>query len=127
MNAIQWEASLSVGEEALDADHQELVRLLNAVAACGPYFAEVFSALIDYTTRHFEREEDHLARIGYPELERHRGLHDAFVARLTRMLAAHADDALAPADAEVAEMLWDWLRTHILVEDRKYADFASRR
>lgn len=125
MNAIRWKSSLSVGEEMLDSDHLMLVRLLNAVWASGPSFAEVFGVLIDYTTDHFEREEAYLERIGYPDLDRHRALHDAFVERMGRMLSAHAADAMAPADDGVAEMLWDWLRTHIQVEDRKYAVFAG--
>jgi hemerythrin len=126
MNAILWDASLSVGDEELDGEHRQLVRLINDVAGSGTTFAEVFSALIDYTTHHFDHEEEFLERIGYPELERHRALHDGFVAKLSAMLKQHADDAMERADDSVAEFLWDWLRSHILVEDKKYADFARR-
>lgn len=122
---IRWGQDLSVGDEALDSDHQSLIDLINAVSRSGPTFAEIFSALIDYTAQHFDREETYLKRIGYPDLDRHRALHDGFVERLSAMLKQHSADALFPADQEVADFLWDWLKNHIEVEDLAYAEFAK--
>lgn len=129
MSIIVWTDALSVGNEGLDEDHRQLVALIDMVSEAGPTFGTVFSRLLDYVADHFEREERYMEAIGYPDLDRHRALHDAFSARVSVMLKQHNDDLFSRTDESVADFLWTWLRTHIQVEDKKYATWAvaSRR
>lgn len=117
---------MTVGNDVLDSDHKVLIELINTCSEGGPSFGEVFSRLIDYVGLHFDREEVYMEEIGYADIERHRRLHDGFAARVNGMLRDHSNDVMAPADTQVADFMWDWLRDHILVEDRKYAVFAER-
>jgi hemerythrin len=123
--AIQWTPEMSVGVAKLDDDHKELIALINAVAEAGPSFAEVFSKLLDYVGFHFDREEDYLDSIDYPDYDNHAAAHDALTDRMTALMKQHADNALARVDPEISEFLFDWLKSHIMVEDKKYAAFAA--
>lgn len=127
MGHVVWTDDLSVGVPELDDDHQVLIDLLNRVADAGPSFGEVFSRLIDYVATHFEREERFMEGINYPDRDRHKRLHDAFSARIGSMLRDHAEQVFEPVDSQVADFLWDWLRAHIMVEDRKYAVWVARK
>jgi hemerythrin len=123
--ALQWTEEMSVGVAALDQDHKELIALINAIAESGPSFAEVFSRLLDYVGGHLDREEAYLDSIGYPDYDNHTSAHDALTARMATLMRDHADDALARVDQDIAEFLYDWLKTHIMIEDKKYATFAA--
>lgn len=119
---VNWDESLSLGQAWLDDDHKALVRLINAVAVARESFPTVFAALMDFACRHFQREEDHLAAMGFPGLDRHRGLHRDFMAELAVMQCAWRD---GDVNGDVADVLWRWLRLHIETEDRRFADFAA--
>ncbi len=122
---IQWAEEMSVGVAALDRDHKELIALINAVAESGPSFAEVFSRLLDYVGGHFDREETYLDSIDYPDYDDHAAAHDALTGRMTELMKKHSEDALARVDQDIAAFLFDWLKTHIMIEDKRYAAFAA--
>ena len=125
---ISWRETMATGAPALDADHQQLLRIVNAVelamsASRWDAIGGAFDALVRYTTDHFEREEKIMAMVGFPELDQHKRLHTELTAK-ARFLAERYKAAKEDADRKkIAQTLHtfvqDWLVTHVIQEDLK--------
>nr|WP_068428469.1 hemerythrin family protein [Magnetospirillum sp. XM-1]CUW37322.1 conserved protein of unknown function\ len=121
MTVISWTEAMSVGNSALDKDHQKLIGMINDLDQSAPDFLELFNAVLDYTTGHFEREEAHLEAIGFPGLDAHRVQHDDFADQVAAMLKQYRTQAFEDDDTRLKDFLWSWLKGHILIEDQRYA------
>ncbi|HTT69610.1 MAG TPA: bacteriohemerythrin [Anaeromyxobacteraceae bacterium] len=123
-----WNASLSVGVETVDAQHQELLAradaLLDAMRA-GRSRAQVtplLGFLRDYCREHFASEVALMRKVAYPELEDHAAQHASFTTRL----ACIEDDfqTFGPTTAIAAavhELLCVRFVKHILEVDLAFA------
>lgn len=127
--AITWSAEYGIGHSDIDADHEQLVRLLGRLERLdGGESAEVLSVLEQlsvYVVEHFQREERLLEQADCPFLADHMAMHEAFAADIAEVVADQAsaaaiDPQLGPA---LASALARWLRHHILVEDRRCAEY----
>ncbi|CAA7620179.1 conserved hypothetical protein [Candidatus Terasakiella magnetica] len=127
MPVIAWTESMSVGSDALDADHKMLIGMINGLGQPDADFVALFHALVEYTCGHFEREEAHLEAIDYPGLDSHRAQHDAFTDRVSDLLRQYRETPFERSDSRVADFLWTWLKSHILIEDMKYAAWTKAR
>lgn len=127
MPAIAWTDALSVGVPALDKDHKTLIRMINDLDQEAPDFVALFGAVLDYTCGHFDREETYLEGLGYPELDGHHARHEDFAARVADLLRQYREDPSAAAGTRLKDVLWDWLRSHIMVEDLRYAQWAREK
>ncbi|ARJ64837.1 hemerythrin [Magnetospirillum sp. ME-1] len=121
MPIIAWTEAMSVGNAALDKDHQKLIGMINDLDQSAPDFLELFNAVLDYTNGHFDREETHLEAIGFPGLDAHRVQHDDFADQVADMLKQFRAQPFDPADTRLKDFLWSWLKGHILIEDQRYA------
>jgi hemerythrin-like metal-binding protein len=122
----QWEISLSVGDSNLDADHQQLINLINqlvTVSALGSRNAVeyVLDDLLRYTTGHFQREELHMAAMAYPRLAQHQKMHRKMTERVRQVRWQYQNGLLDNLCEETLTFLMDWLVHHIKDEDKKYA------
>jgi hemerythrin-like metal-binding domain len=130
MDAIQWSRWMSVGIEELDADHRDLVEIVNKLATdenrnAPDVIEAILDELIHYTKSHFAREEEYMQRANYPTFTAHKALHDA----LTRQVEAyrerfHAERNTIPGE-EVFNFCADWLGKHILKEDTRFGEYAG--
>ena len=121
MTVIQWTEAMSVDVPLLDKDHKKLIQMINDLDQTAPDFMELFNAVLDYTTGHFDREEAHLEAIGYPGLDGHRTQHDSFADEVAAMLRQYREQAFDAADSRLKDFLWSWLKGHILIEDQRYS------
>jgi hemerythrin-like metal-binding protein len=124
---FEWTPSMTVGQAAIDAQHQRLLAQLNKVMDAmiyGVTSEEVASAVTffkEYVDEHLAYEETYMARRGYKEIEAHEKKHQEF-----RDTYQTFHDKLvsgtAPADLlmEMEVYLGDWWTGHILHEDKKY-------
>jgi len=125
---ISWSDELSVGIDAIDREHKHLLVLINKIDKViqdgGAYgqFAPVVTDLIDYSDRHFAREEKLLEENHCPDLDKHKRSHVHLREELLRWQEK-------VAQAEVEEMtehmlfLRIWFPGHILNVDKKDADY----
>jgi len=126
MSLLQWNDKLSVGIMEIDAQHKKLLGLINAfhdAMKTGTAKQEtegVIHALKDYVALHFTTEEKLMARIAFPGLAEHRGLHQD-ISRKVEELAREAAEGKTPAVA-VARYLTDWYYNHIGKVDMLYAE-----
>ncbi|BAE49373.1 bacteriohemerythrin [Paramagnetospirillum magneticum] len=127
MSIIAWTEAMSVDNPALDKDHQKLIRMINELDQSAPDFLELFNAVLDYTTGHFDREETHLDAIGFPGLDAHRVQHDDFADQVAAMLKEYRERPFDAGDTRLKDFLWSWLKGHILIEDQRYAAWTRAR
>lgn len=86
MVKLQWLETFELGLPEIDDDHRELLSIMKSIesAADAEDFercAELLDSLIDFSRSHFEREEELLAKAGYPHLGLHSEYHSGLLAR----------------------------------------------
>ena len=131
MAYFEWTPQLDVGVESMNDQHHRLIDLMNVLherAASGASRAELggfLESLAEYTVRHFRAEESLMASIGYPELERHKRIHE----ELLRTFGEHrsAFDGGGELGAGFFSFLKLWLSAHIKGIDRKYGAHTAAR
>lgn len=122
MSILRWNPELSVGVEAIDADHWQLIVLLNRLAvavatgAGRDAIAARLDALIAHSEQHFQREEEAMARHGYPEAEHHRSVHRELIEDITE-LRREFDEGME-IGTEFIEFVGNWLLSHIAENDK---------
>jgi hemerythrin-like metal-binding protein len=129
---VTWKDEYSVGIEAIDDDHKQLLYLINQLQTAVHYqTSEVFEkealdAVVEYTKGHLAREEALMQKHGYPDFDAHKLEHEALIAKVGEFLKAYEQrghDALS----EVADYLRDWLIHHINGTDMAYAPFFKEK
>lgn len=132
MPIMTWDASLDVGVDAMNHEHQEILDAMNRIydarakGVTGSAIDNLVARLGAVTHHHFADEEAFMKKVGYPELERHKALH----ARLLEQFGGHARQIKAaggvPDDA-FFHFLKFWLTSHIKGIDTKYGAHAKAR
>ena len=135
MPRIEWNDSFSVNNTELDDQHKQWINIHNKLhemlingkpGDLGSMQADALQSMQDYAEYHFAAEEEYLDKIGYPDFAMHRRLHDDFE---TKIYQYNRDirDGERILNTEIMKELENWLLNHILVEDRKYCQFAAER
>ena len=129
MAVMQWSEKMSVGIPELDADHKQLIRVINQLAtdanAAGRLGAvrQSLFALLRYAEFHFAREEKVMAACRHFGIEEHKREHRDFVDRigeLNRRFDQDPDGSAQVVNEDLLQFLQDWLNHHILIEDKAY-------
>jgi hemerythrin-like metal-binding protein len=129
-----WTEELSVGNTALDREHERLLEqvniLVNAIVAQNDpaVIQSVIEFLNTYITDHFSHEERYMMDNDYPDVEAHIALHREFTRQYDELkqkilLHGSSEDLLLDAENKLAR----WWVEHIGVEDKKYAAFIAIR
>ena len=120
-----WRDAWSIGIDDIDADHREMVRLINRLADPQDQrpILQRFDALTRHMRAHFAREERFLERIGYPDLTNHANAHIMEMAELTLLrkdLEASGAGVVEDADLQAIKT---WFFNHAIAEDRKFSEY----
>lgn len=127
---VQWSDSMSVGNLHIDEQHKILIDTINQLASAETQndravVAMIIDELVSYAAFHFNYEEQLIEAAAYPELEKHRRMHHAFVKwvkGLREEFSYHRRNLLGE---RIVGFLRDWLRDHILGEDRRYVPYIG--
>ena len=131
MQELEWSEDLNLGIEEIDADHRQLVAVLDELfVACleeqgRDVLGEILARLVDHTRGHFAREEAVMERHAYPGLGAHRREHALLIVQvleIQRIFEKSADQAL---NNEMLTFLKDWLIDHIQESDGKIKKFVD--
>lgn len=137
MEMFVWRDEFSVGDETIDRQHRELIRLMNDLyeLICQPVQEQgegqidyLFGGLAEYIYTHFAYEEKRMADAGYPanRLAAHREEHNAIVRRI-REFHAQVNEGEHEALKDMLPYLYgDWLIHHILESDMAYRPFLQK-
>ena len=119
-----WEEKFNVGDDAINKQHQYLFEIGNNIQQAklheaGKYVMKLFS----YTKNHFKAEEAHMKSLGYPDLDKHREIHDNLITKLSEITA----DSISTEEefSGFKSFVYEWLTRHILNEDMKYFEFEK--
>lgn len=122
---IEWNDALLIGNQAVDAQHKQLVEMIQSI----PEFAtsrdeNMLIEAVEYAAAHFTDEETFMRDIDYPELKAHTNRHKT----LTRTLMAYAKDYKKGKTDLYAfkQFMFRWVREHIMNEDKKIGVFFQR-
>ena len=129
-NFVVWADAMSVGHPKLDERHKLILDCLNRLhplLGMPDREAEihaVIETLEDFVLVHFSEEERILREVGYPDLRRHKEIHDAMYELVFKM-KADVEHGRTPDAQLLFAILNDWLVGHILGEDRKYVPYLE--
>lgn len=132
MNFFEWNQQLSVDNPQIDADHQTLIGLVNEFGDTATKHPDatqlegILQKLIEYTSTHFEREENLMREIGYARTREHLNQHAKLLARVNDLQKEMQLGRISIA-IETAELLRFWLTSHIMLSDRDLAEAIHSR
>ncbi|MHC4944416.1 MAG: bacteriohemerythrin [Planctomycetota bacterium] len=130
MALIEWDKSYSVGDHELDTHHQKLIGIIIRLGEHegketeAEVVEEILFELTDYLDYHFRAEEERMRDAGYPELARHRKIHEGFMSRVLFFQRAYRDKKATLA-RDLLQFLKTWLINHIIYVDQQYALFFA--
>ncbi len=128
---IEWDESLSVGNDKIDHDHQALIGITNELSQAvedgqgKAIIADVLSRLSDYVGYHFDHEEQIMRRFRYSEMACHIQEHADLIKGLDELVYEHE---VAPnvVTTDTLEFLKHWLVDHIKTWDHRLGLFLRR-
>jgi hemerythrin-like metal-binding protein len=120
-----WISSFETGIAPVDSQHRRLVGMLNELFDAmnrgegNAVVGRILDGLVDYTSYHFKTEEELFAKHGYPEAREHIREH-AVLRRQVLKLRASLRAGRSVFATQLAELLKEWLRVHILQSDKNF-------
>lgn len=127
-----WSHAYSVGHLTVDGQHQKLVGFINTLynIGDGPGAAaeveKVLGELLNYTVYHFGTEEKLFEEHGYPRAAAHKTIHERLIEDVSAQVKL-----LKAGDRAMREKLLlflvDWLKDHILGEDKLFRKFLAEK
>jgi len=126
-----WNASLSVGIPAIDAQHQELFERADSLVAAmraGKGNEEVKRLVVyleQYVASHFAAEERLMQARRYPALAQHKLLHQQFAKEFGACKEQIAKGVGSSGLLKLNALINGWLVKHIGQEDARYAAFLG--
>ncbi len=118
--SLTWNKRFSVGNRDLDKQHKKLLEIINQVTNSAGR-QDLLQSLIDlnkYASDHFSYEETLLEKCGYKNFEEHTLLHEEFISQIGVFMISRDLEK-----KELLSFLYQWLISHILVEDMAYREY----
>lgn len=124
MGLLHWEKRYSVGIEAVDHEHRELVELINRlheqakaqgskVAVLG-FFGDLYKAV----SAHFALEERFMREKGYDQLRQHKGDHERLLDEIRDIMEDYEVNDLFE-ERLLAQRLDAWFSRHFESHDAR--------
>ncbi len=129
---IEWSDDLNTGIRAIDEQHKELFRRINALlAACQEGKAldvvgDVLKFLEDYIVIHFTAEENIQLHYSYPGYPLHKAMHESFILDIQGLSKQFDEEGGSAAMIErTNNVAVEWLLNHIKRADKELADYLK--
>jgi len=125
---MPWSKELELGVKMFDDQHKKLIKLINDLYNAmkdnkgDKVMLKILTDLVDYTAYHFDNEEELFAKYGYENQKEHVKIHTN-LKNTAIDLKGKIEAGEAVIGFNVISFLENWVKNHILVEDRKYAAF----
>ena len=122
---MEWKYEHSIGIEEIDNQHRKLIDIILTIERAIDRqlgWRDIVYGLVDlkvFARSHFEIEEALMRIYGYKDAAKHAEEHQYFFTRLAEIECKSIDKL---AESELLKFLRDWLKNHILGEDRGYAN-----
>ena len=126
---LEWDEGMSVGIPEIDEDHKRFISLideLNLSITQRMKATEIKKRLqhvIEDANKHFEQEETFFRERGYPNAEGHARSHNNVRDTLKKIQDSFIPYGLEAEWLDAALVIKQILISHILTEDRQYANY----
>ncbi|MBS1154128.1 MAG: hemerythrin [Proteobacteria bacterium] len=130
MAPLAWSAEHDTGHPQIDADHRQLLILLNKIAhavECGSDRAmslDAIEQLISHTSKHFALEEQLMRQHRYPEYSAHLAKHERLALEIQALQHRYSRSEI-DLNSVVFNLLRDWLLNHVEFCDKKLVAFLG--
>ena len=127
MTKLIWNEGMSVGIDAIDEDHKQIISILAKLTSAehGEASAEtieaIFMELEQYVILHFAREEALLEQVNYADIKAHKASHQKFIEKLPKLKEEWLTKDCLACSEKITSFLYRWIVNHILVDDLDYA------
>jgi len=127
---FEWDpARYGLKVPKMDEEHQGIIASMNKLhvlreaKAPQPELSREINQLASLTVRHFADEEAYMAKIGFPDLDKHKLIHKSLLEKVMQ----HKKDfeSTGKLTDEFFAFLKMWLKAHICGIDIKYAEYGK--
>ncbi len=129
MQRMIWSAKCRMGFDEIDSQHRllyaianELLEIENPVSQ-EPEIKYLLRHMKDYIDMHFKYEEELMAKHNYPGLAPHIQKHEKIILEMKESLVNSS--TLAQLKNNLEDLLIAWIQTHIMIEDKRFSDWAK--
>ncbi len=140
---FEWRDCWTLEVGFMDDDHRFLAELLNRIArdfgdwpdpsgipGVGKWRSTsdllgVLDDLGQHVRGHFQREEDVMRTLDYPDYPAHKSEHDILLAEYAVVVRGIRASGRKALDISTLETIKDWLMGHVLEVDRQLAEFLK--
>lgn len=125
---LTWDDKLSVGIDAIDEDHKQLISYINMLQTAVMYPAgetyerQALDNVVEYTRYHFQREEELMREFNYPDFAAHQKTHESMIAKVNEYMQRYESDR-EETIGDLTRFLKGWLINHIAGTDQEYSEY----
>lgn len=129
MDNFKWTGAFNIGITEMDEEHRNLLarmskfEVLNKSLAQKHTLLSEFKSFILFTTEHFQHEENLMQEYEYPSLLEHISIHRDLISKLNKYMNELERSVYSEIPSSVFDFFNNWLVSHILIIDRRYAEF----
>lgn len=130
---FNWSPEFNTHIKTIDEHHQQFFSIgrdieqllqMNCIGVTDKQLLDIVMNLKEYVSYHFYEEETLMMDYGYPEFQEHKEYHRLFSKRIAGInIPALKENPMAELK-KIRELLLDMVFGHILVHDKKMADFV---
>ena len=131
MHFISWESRFELGVPEMDAQHKELVELIDNLhdvmnrEAGREEVAPAMENIREHARAHFATEEDLMVRHGYQGYAVHKGIHEELLKQVDILVRRYGGGGRS-FSMDILRFILTWLTEHIEGEDLYLAEFLKR-
>lgn len=131
MNFIEWKQEYSVFVREIDDQHKVLIGMLNELFEAmhmgdsKAIVRPILEKMVAYAKTHFATEEKYFKQFDYPEVLAHVSEHKEFIAHVNKFIRDYKANKVG-LSLDIMNFLKQWLASHILGSDKKYAAFFNQ-
>jgi hemerythrin len=124
MGLIEWKSHYSVGVEAVDHEHRELIDLINELherlvaGAKVPDVTAFLGEILRAISAHFALEEKFMREHRYDHLGQHKEAHETLLDEIRDIMDGYEADPDG-ASRQLSQRLDDWFTLHFKTHDAR--------
>ncbi len=133
--SFKWKEEYNLNIDEIDKQHKKLMeigrRAYDIAVIDDGYdrydeIMTIIDELLEYTKYHFEYEEDMLKKCNYDHIHDQEEEHGFYVYKINEVASREdIDDNQRKVILEIIDFLSEWISKHIMIADRKYAEFLK--
>ncbi len=122
MSLLQWKPEYSVGDESMDAEHQEMIDLINEIyeqlGSDPDQVEQCLGDIFSTVSMHFALEERLMRKSNYAEYQAHKDDHEELLDQIRDLMDDFAADSSSGA-VRLEKSLSDWFASHFSTFDAR--------